>query len=145
MKRFLAIALLAASCAHAGPLSTPGTARTDTTVHEAAALIWESYGGDTPAPLVRVATGSDLTCTDPNSGARGFECPNVGCREGCTLLDSVVSWDGLSPWSATALSHELLHQLQERMGIVDPNHRRIEWQPGGPVDKANQRLREHDM
>jgi hypothetical protein len=101
----------------------------------------------------------ELTCTDPNSGSPGFDCPTVGCREGCTgsPLAVHVAYSG-QRWSETTLAHEDMHAAKMRDAIYllgyspntatalrelgDRNHSAAEWQPGGAVDKANQRLRE---
>lgn len=118
---------------------------------EATAFIWDAYGRKDEPPKVRVVEGAELSCTDTNSGKPGFpvilEDPDhagrfvSACREGFTFLPTEVSvaWTG-QPWSRTTLAHELMHARQAREGVIDSNHTRPEWQPGGDVDLVNARL-----
>lgn len=136
----------ATSCAAVGMrgavVERPGLA-------EATAFVWQAYGRRDTAPKVRVVEGAELSCTDPNSGKPGFVVilgaedgsPRQDCREGFTMspLEVSVAWHG-EPWSRTSLAHEMMHARQARDGIIDPDHRRIEWGPGGEVDQANAAL-----
>lgn len=129
---------------------------------DAQALVWRAaYGRTDASPLVFLVEGDALTCTDPNTGRRGFECPAVGCCEGCTVLPMIVSvaYSG-ERWSETSLAHEDMHVMKLREAIAvlkytptkaamqmlkDSDHRGPEWEPGGKVDQANQMLREHGL
>jgi hypothetical protein len=120
---------------------------------QAVRLVWNgTYGRSDRAPAVRWIEGDKLTCTDPNSEKPGFPTPS-GCREGMTALPMEVSvaWTGQATFSGTTLAHELLHALQFRTGIIDPNHRTEGFRPlaecatpveglCGIVDRANETL-----
>jgi hypothetical protein len=62
-----------------------------------------------------------------------------------------VAWSGQATFSGTTLAHELLHALQLRSGVMDPDHRTEGFRPIGEcpqpltemcgiVDRANQAL-----
>lgn len=130
---------------------------------EAEVLIWrEAYGRTDASPLVYLVEGDGLTCASEHSGKPGFDCPSVGCREGCTAIPYAVSvaFDGTAPWSGTTLAHENMHALKMRRAIeamrftptqatldlvADGDHKGPEWQPGGDVDKANALLVRHGL
>lgn len=129
---------------------------------DAQVLIWRGAFGRTDAsPLVYVVEGDALTCSSDVNGTPGFDCPTVGCRQGCTGSPWAVHVAYGSPWSATTLAHEDMHALLIRdglaallekprtfeamMAIGDGKHAGPEWQPGGKVDQANQLLREHGL
>jgi hypothetical protein len=118
---------------------------------QAVAIAWRMYGRTDLPPLVRWKQGEALSCTDPNSGARGFPVflledgeAKPGCREGYTMspYSCDVAWHGELSFSETALAHELLHVAHLRQGIFDGDHKRPEWQPGGLLDQANAAIRE---
>ena len=110
----------------------------------AIAVVWQqTYGRTEKPPAVEWIT--DLPCTDPNSGKRGFPVVLMSgqeCREGYMLTPWLVrvAWHG-GKFSDTALAHELMHAVQAHEGIADPLHRMSVWQPGGAVELANEALR----
>lgn len=132
-------------CATGGPLPTPQLRDgSEAAVH----VVWvEVYGRADRPPVVHWVQGKDLSCTDPNSNLPGFPVPlmehgepTVECRNGLTLTPGAcyVAWAGVTSFSETALAHELLHVLQLRKGIIDPNHDRPEWSTLVPA--ANEAL-----
>ena len=157
----LAVMASSPSCRVASGL-VPGHVVDKDGLQEAQVVVWRaSYGRLDPSPLVYVVEGDALTCTSPVTGKPGFECPTVGCREGCTALPGIVSvaWSG-APWSETSLAHEDMHakKLREALAalrytpgaalmqaLADHDHRGPEWEPGGEVDRANVALREHGL
>lgn len=136
--RFVLLAGLLASCA------TVQQFRPREGQEVAAHIIWvETYGRRERPPLVRWVEGDALDCTDPNSGRPGFYTPGLGCREGRTLspLGVACAWRGDErSFAETTMAHEYMHALQLLDGIVDPHHKRPEWQEGGVVDQANLNL-----
>lgn len=148
--------LFLGACSSLKPI--PGSLADKPGLSDAQVVVWrEAYRRTDASPLVFLV--EELTCTDPNSGSPGFDCPTVGCREGCTGSPMAVhvAYSG-QRWSDTTLAHEDMHALKIRDAIFllgytpqtatalremgDRNHSAPEWQPGGAVDKANQRLRE---
>lgn len=93
----------------------------DSRFDEATKYAWNECYGESAAPRVRFVSGDALDCVDPVSGNRGFICPGVGCRNGCTYIDSVVALNG-GPPSGTSLAHELKHQSDTLHGILNPDH-----------------------
>lgn len=85
-------------------------------VTDAVAACWAFFGRTDAPPKVRIVT--DLTCTDPNSGQRGFMCGGQ-CRGGCTLLPTEISvTDNGAPLGQQGLvCHELGHALLIREGL----------------------------
>ena len=148
--------LFLGACSALKPI--PGALADKPGLSDAQSVVWrDAYGRTDPPPRVFLVEG--LTCTDPNSGSPGFDCPTVGCREGCTgsPLAVHVAYSG-QHWSETTLAHEDMHALKMRNAIYllgyspntatvlrelgDRNHAAPEWQPGGAVDKAVQQLQE---
>ncbi len=89
------------------------------------------------SPLVKLVTGSELSCTDPVSSTPGFRCGNL-CRGGCTLWPTEVSvawWEGLKWWQST-LVHEYGHEVLIREGI--------EGMQATPVESVMEFLRDWD-
>lgn len=130
--------LLVSSCATATPfLPTPTPVREGQ--EKAAWIVWTSYGRSDAPPTVRWLEGPALNCAIGDSA--GFQTP-VGCRQGFTWtpFNVSVAWRPGDEFSTTALAHEYMHAAQLRQGIVDPEHLRPEWQPGGAVDQANATL-----
>lgn len=131
-------ALLLASCATVAPfIPTPTPVREGQ--EKAAWIIWRSFLREDPPPTVRWVEGAGLNCTI--NGGGGFQTP-VGCRQGFTWtpFNVTVAWRDGDEFSTTAMAHEYEHAKQARQGIVDPEHTRPEWLPGGEVDHANTAL-----
>lgn len=143
------------SCAALKP--TPGHVTDDKSMDEDVRTVWrEAYGRSDALPVVFVVEGEDLTCED--ASGPGFDCPTVGCRQGCTGSPAAVHLVDIKPRSQGVLAHELWHVLEIRDGLAtmlstpatfegmmqlgDRNHRGPAWQPGGKVDQANALLAE---
>ncbi len=147
-----------ASCSALKPLAGHVTDKPG--LSDAQMVVWRDvYGRSDASPLVFLV--EEPTCTDPNSSKPGFDCPTIGCRNGCTASPVAVhvSYSG-QKWSETTLAHEDMHAKKMRQAIEllkysptaailqqlgDRDHGGPEWQPGGDVDKANQRLREFGL
>jgi hypothetical protein len=155
----LAMLFGALACATPGAVQTAvaipgkGTVTAKPGLFRALEAVWACYGRKDAPPRVRIVEGEDLDCVSPISGKRGFGVllpdderligqPDVDCREGFTYSDDevMVSWHGETQWSETTLAHELQHAMQARNWVIDPHHRRPEWQPGGEVDRCNAEL-----
>lgn len=156
VRRLRALVILAGFCAACSAVSTiqPGTVVDRPHLQDAQSLIWKTTYARTDAPPVAyLVEGADLTCKDPGTDLPGFNCPTVGCREGCTSnpLAVTVAYRAV-PWSQTALAHEDMHVWKIRAAIdllqysptaavmsllADHDHKGPEWEPGGAVDKAN--------
>lgn len=115
---------------------------------DAVAAVWSFYGHTDAPPKVLLVTGTELSCTDPNSGNLGFPVlllTGPACRSGYTLLPDRVSvaYTG-QPWSQSALAHEFMHQVLIRSlqgkPLGDPDHKTAGFQVGGAVDQANAML-----
>lgn len=148
-----------AACAQVSPLLPRGHVVDKSGLVDAQVLIWRTaYQRTDAAPLVYVVEGADLTCTTDDNDRPGFECPTVGCRQGCTGTPFAVSLVPRQPWSQSVLAHELMHVLKIRKAIevlryspatailqqlADRDHQGPEWIPGGDVDRANALLVEH--
>jgi hypothetical protein len=156
---FLAMLFGAVSCATQGAVQTAvaipmkGAVTEKPGLRAAVEAIWECYGRHDSPPRVRIVEGADLDCVSPITGKRGFGVllpdderllgqPDVDCREGFTYSDDevMVSWHGETRWSQTTLAHELQHAMQARNWVIDPHHKRPEWQPGGEVARCNAEL-----
>jgi len=140
LRWLLILAGLGGACASCATVGVRGDVQELPGLREAVALVWQAYGRTDAPPRVRVATGAELTCTDPVSGNAGFEVlltSGRGCREGYTISpwETSVSWHG-EVWSDTVLRHELMHVAQGRRGIVDPGHLRIEWSTDVPAARG---------
>jgi hypothetical protein len=131
---FAALLLCSNGCATA---SQPLPAGVRDGEAKAVTIVWRVYGRTDVPPVVRWKQGAALDCTDPNSGRPGFPVwlvedgePRPGCREGFTMsfLECSVAWHEGDSFSSTAMAHELLHVAQARVGVLDSNHRRPEWQ-----------------
>ena len=137
----------------------PGQLVHQSTLDAAQDIIWhKAYGRHDSPPQVYLVATADLTCTDASNGDPGFDCPTVGCRQGCTGSPIAVHVAEGSPWSSTTLAHEDEHAREIRdalasiltspmtfegyAALADRNHSGPAWQPGGDVDKANQMLQE---
>lgn len=113
---------------------------------QAVAIAWRVYGRSDLPPVVRWKQGSQLTCTDPNSGKAGFHIPDPDegtvCREGLTMsfMECWVAWHGEASFADTALPHELLHVAQARRMFFDPHHESSDWSTLLPV--AGQAIRD---
>lgn len=137
----LAASLALSACSTLQPLlPIPTPAREGQ--EQAAWIVWHSYGREDTPPAIRWVEGAKLSCT-ASTGRPGFATP-VGCREGFTWTPFLcaVAWRQDDFFSTTALAHEMAHARDARIGILDPNHTRPEWQPGGEVDRANGKLQE---
>ncbi len=167
MRKAVAATLVALLAACFGACSTVGKAVPGKVVDrpglaDAQVLIWRTaYGRTDASPLVYVVEGEGLSCSSDVNGEPGFECPTVGCRQGCTGSPLAVHVAYGQPWSATTLAHEDMHALLIRDGLAallgqprtleglmqlgDRKHTGPEWQPGGLVDKANQALRDRGL
>ncbi len=160
--QFAVLAVLAAlvgvlSGSGCSKLVTPGKLTNETTITAAQDIVWhKAYGRSDSPPQVYIVATSDLTCTDPSNDEPGFNCPTVGCRQGCTGSPVAVHVAEGAPWSATTLAHEDEHAREIRdalatilmsprtfdgyASLADRNHTGPAWQPGGDVDRANQML-----
>lgn len=154
MKRSIfTLCLLVFGCASSSSL-LPGHVADKSSINDATVIVWRNaYGRTDDAPLVYVVEGYELTCTDPHSGLPGFDCPTVGCRNGCTASPRAVHISARFPWSQSSLAHELWHVVLIRqavetelrtpldpsafIGMMDRDHKGPGWRPGGDVDKAN--------
>lgn len=156
MCKLLLFVLLVVSCA---PFKVPGTIADRPGLDDAERIVWrDSYKRIDSLPAVFVVSGDELNCTSDVNGEPGFNCPTVGCRQGCTGSPGAVHVAEVQPWSRSALAHELWHVVTIRdalatllstpatfvgyAGIADRNHSGPAWQPGGDVDRANQLLRD---
>ena len=156
----LAVALLGA-CAVPPKLGIVGHVVDKPGLAEAQALVWRTaYHRADASPLVFIVEESDQTCTNPANDQAGFECPTVGCAQGCTSNPYGVSVAFGTPWSGGTLAHEDMHALKMRQAIevlryspthaamqllADRDHKGPEWEPGGDVDRANVLLAEHGL
>lgn len=145
-----------ASCAVVGK-AVPGDVADDPTMDSDRDIAWrDGLHRTDPRPVVFVVQGDELSCSSDVNGEPGFNCPTVGCRQGCTGSPAAVHLVDIRPRSRGVLCHELRHVVNIRdglatmltgpktfegvMGLGDRNHRGPEWQPGGEVDKCNQLL-----
>jgi hypothetical protein len=135
----IAAALLFASCA---TLGIRGKADTSDALRGDTAAIWTFYGGKGDPPTVLVVEPEESDCTAP-TGFPGFSAYVLegdrfvrACREGFTLLPGRVSVVRRPDMRTSALRHEIMHARMIQEGVIDPNHERAEWQPGGMVDRA---------
>ena len=122
------LGILCSSCASLGLKGEPMV------VADAEQAVWIAWHDvfkrrDRP-PRIRWVTGDALNCTQHPSGITGFKTP-AGCRGGFTLspLEVSVALHPDEQLSDTPLVHELLHALQAREGIYDPDHQRPGFQP----------------
>lgn len=155
MKRLRCLIALAGFCAACSVVSTvqPGNAVDRPGLQDAQGIVWKAYGRTDTPPVAFLVEGADLVCSDPMSDLPGFNCPTVGCREGCTSEPFAVSvaYRG-QPWSNSSLAHEDRHAFNIRralellrytptaavmLELADHDHKGPEWEPGGEVDQAN--------
>jgi hypothetical protein len=96
-------------------------------VPDEAQAVWitwhDVYHRNDRPPRIRWVTGDALNCTQHPSGISGFKTA-VGCRGGFTLspLEVSVALHPDEPLSDTPLAHELMHALEAREGVFDPDH-----------------------
>lgn len=134
--------------------AVPGHVSSDPGLAGDAKTVWrDAYGRSDSVPAVFVVDGADLNCSSDVNGEPGFDCPTVGCRQGCTGSPFAVHLVDALPRSQGVLAHELWHVVEIRIavatlltspatfegyaGLADRNHKGPAWQPGGAVDKAN--------
>ncbi len=132
--------------------AVPGNVSSDPGLSGDAQTVWrEAYKRSDAVPVVFVVEGDDLTCSD--ASGPGFDCPTVGCRQGCTGSPAAVHLVDILPRSQGVLAHELWHVVEIRdslatllesprtfeglIRLADRNHSGPAWQPGGEVDRAN--------
>ena len=100
---------------------------------------WKALGRTDQPPEVKIVAGAQLSCTDPVSGHPGFPVAmltGMSCREGYTVTPWFTVVAERTPWSESALVHELEHVAQLRSGVVDPEHTRAEWTTVVPAVNA---------
>lgn len=134
--------------------AVPGRISTAPDLIEDATTVWrDAYKRTDSVPAVFVVAGEQLTCSSDVNGQPGFQCPTVGCRQGCTGSPFAVHLVDVLPRSQGVLAHELWHVAEIRDALAtllespktfegyavlaDRNHSGPAWQPGGAVDKAN--------
>lgn len=132
----LAVALSSAACGEPDHPHMPGQ-------DEAVRIIWnELWGMDTHGPYIEWITGDALNCMA--DGTLGWKVP-AGCAAGMDYPDSgqiQVAWQPSGLMSDTGLAHELRHvYLSVWTGEPDERHAGPDWQPGGAVEAANQKLK----
>lgn len=143
----LVLGLVLSGCAHVVGTVVPRVGQ-----EQAVWIVWrEAYGRTDRPPKVIWMEGSDLDCTDPQSGKLGFtivdidtttgEAP-VRCREGFTWgpTEVLIAWHGTElTFAETPLAHEFLHALLLRQGVLfEVHHTRPDFYPR--IDAANQLL-----
>jgi len=106
--------------------------------------VWAFYGATTEAPEVEAVTGTSLDCGQGNAflvpGPNNTQVCAAGAHYPGTRLIR-IALPKPTKASATALAHELAHQLQEDQGLPDDyQHVSQAFQPGGIVGAANAML-----
>lgn len=165
MKRYIRrlrwLILLGGFCAACSALTpVPGrVSLDDDALEDDEKIAWrEAYGRRDSLPAVFVVGSDELNCSSDVNGEPGFNCPTVGCRQGCTGSPAAVHIVDTLPRSQGVLCHELEHVREIRdavatllmtpstfagyVGLADRKHRGPAWQPGGAVDKCNALLAE---
>lgn len=148
----LALVGLLALAACVGPgVGTPTPAQ----VPEALQVVWRGTYEEAGAPpplLWQYATTCDWWVTKwlPTGDYTGWHIDGVpGCAHGIYYAHDTATVALPGTWAAddyplseTSFSHELLHaHLERATGDLDPQHTRPEWQAGGLLDEAQDRLR----
>jgi hypothetical protein len=142
------VLMLTFGCATQGPPPPPVRDGQE----QAVWIVWhEVYGRSDRPPIVRWKQGTDLVCTDRDSGKAGFwivdydpgspdNAIRTVCREGWTWspLDLTAAWHGELSFAQTVLAHELEHAELLRRGIFHGHHDRPDFFTR--IDAANAAL-----
>ena len=155
VRRLKWLILLGGFCAACSAVQVPGTVSIgDDSLDADEKVAWnEAYHRTDPRPAIFVVGADEQTCSSAVNGEPGFNCPTVGCRQGCTGSPAAVHLIDVKPRSQGVMCHELRHVVNIRDGLAalltpprtfaglqqlgDRNHTGPEWQPGGEVDKCN--------